>query len=269
MLDNQITDFFGPNMPLGWSSALQWANLSKNTTPIHNSANKPSTASETDAQNPRIELIKKLYKIILGRQPTNQEIYYFTKNSELTEHTIAKILYRSSEHLNLITAGQKVNEIKSKIDEYLEIIQKLKKEREEHIHLLNAYRTLLQKAGYPDTALAAYSTTNTNNTTEYFTNNTPNLYQNNVTNNVTQSTNNIPSNYSNFTDTKATPNTAPNINTHSNNAFHTPATVNTNTPDFNAPSSPKETNELVIKDPFEEDKKTGLLQKIIDWLKFD
>jgi hypothetical protein len=94
-----------------WSSTTQWAQpapapqySAQNTGSIQNQPLTPIMQTTESRQ----DMIKRLYNTILGREPDVSGLNYFLYNTNLTEFDIAREMYESTEHAELLSKAKKI-----------------------------------------------------------------------------------------------------------------------------------------------------------------
>lgn len=133
-----------------WNNIIQWANLGTN-----NQVNRASQTSQINMQNSnkttngttkesREAMIKRLYRTILGRDPEPNGLNYFLNNN-LTEEQVAKEMYESTEHVDILKTAKDVREVILKYKEATEKIQTLENKLAATENLLQKYKTLLSE----------------------------------------------------------------------------------------------------------------------------
>lgn len=92
-----------------------------NTNPTYtnlqsNNANYYNTSTTNTGSESREEMVKRLYRTILGRDPDPNGLNYFLTNTYLTESQIAKMMYESTEHVEILKRAKDVNAMIIKLD---------------------------------------------------------------------------------------------------------------------------------------------------------
>lgn len=128
-----------------WNNITQWANLGN--TPNTNNAtqmNSQQVNTNTPQSNEsRENMIRRLYKVILGREADQAGLNYFLR-SNLTEHEIAKEMYESTEHVDILNKAKDVRNVLLKYEEALEKIKFLEHKLSNTEISLAKYKELLQ-----------------------------------------------------------------------------------------------------------------------------
>jgi hypothetical protein len=125
----------GPNSNstgYGWGNTSQWSQLptttsqtntqntdkdSQNSTPQTSSYQSTQFTPMTSSPETRRDMISRLYKSILGREADTAGLNFFLFNSNITESEIAKEMYESTEHQEIISKAKDVREMISKLQE--------------------------------------------------------------------------------------------------------------------------------------------------------
>lgn len=81
-----------------------------------NNANYYNTSTRNTGSESREEMVKRLYRTILGRDPDPNGLNYFLTNTYLTESQIAKMMYESTEHVEILKRAKDVNAMIIKLD---------------------------------------------------------------------------------------------------------------------------------------------------------
>ncbi len=89
---------------------------SKDSNLQSNNTNNYGTSTTNTGGESREEMIKRLYRTILGRDPDANGLNYFLTNTYLTESQIAKMIYESTEHVEILKRAKDVNAMIIKLD---------------------------------------------------------------------------------------------------------------------------------------------------------
>jgi regulator of replication initiation timing len=153
----------GQNTTNHWIKTLQWGQIpsspgsqTSNLTQIYHS----SDPINQDSQKARFELIRRLYRTILGREPDDVGLDYYLRNSFIPEHQIAKDMYESTEHADLLMKAKDVIEMLAKLNDLTQQLKKLQEENQ-HLKQLNENLTLIIQS-YKSVLQTSYSTTPVN-----------------------------------------------------------------------------------------------------------
>lgn len=113
----------GPNSGYSWTSTSQWGGLPSGPQQDNNSQNAPQTNNTapsspipltqqpTAPQESRRDLVTRLYKAILGREPDNAGLNYYLFNVNILELQIAKDMYESTEHQDILIKSKDIREM--------------------------------------------------------------------------------------------------------------------------------------------------------------
>ena len=168
----------GPNsgQTYNWTNTSQWSQIP--TTPVSNqSSNQTPSASNNNISNTstnsyqrdnvsnlnsngygsnpgtsfgsppetRRDMISRLYKSILGREADNAGLNYYLFNTSIQEHQIAKDMYESTEHLQILTKAKDVREMVLKLEEYSKRVSELERKLKSSDELCQNYKSLLDQ----------------------------------------------------------------------------------------------------------------------------
>ncbi|MCX8035249.1 MAG: DUF4214 domain-containing protein [Candidatus Dojkabacteria bacterium] len=104
----------------GYSSYTSNSSNNNNSTYTYTSQNSSTNYYNTSTTNTgtesREEMVKRLYRTILGRDPDPNGLNYFLTSTYLTESQIAKMMYESTEHAEILKRAKDVNAMIMKLD---------------------------------------------------------------------------------------------------------------------------------------------------------
>lgn len=136
-----------------WANTVQWSQIP--TGPIYQSNNSHSslpnqtipqqTGHSQTLQEQRRDMITRLYRSILGREPDIAGLNYYLYNTHITEQQIAREMFESTEHADILAKAKDIREI---IKRYEESIKKLAEMEHslESLKVLNEnYKSLLEQ----------------------------------------------------------------------------------------------------------------------------
>jgi hypothetical protein len=131
-----------------WGSTSQWSQLP--TTPAANnsqpsSQNVNSNQTFTNTPEPRRDMVVRLYKEILGREADNAGLNYYLANYQISEAEIARDMYQSTEHQEVLTAAKDVREMIQKVADYEHKSGELELRLQNAESLANNYKILLEQ----------------------------------------------------------------------------------------------------------------------------
>lgn len=149
------TSTFGYN----WNNTAQWSNLNVNhtdqntkTNSIVNSQNQSILSDNTNhnqiknmksTSEPRREMITRLYRTILGREPDTAGMNYYLFNTHLSEAQISKEMYESTEHAELLMKAKDVKDMIRIVDESNKKCKEMKSTIESLQVIIKNYKSLL------------------------------------------------------------------------------------------------------------------------------
>ncbi len=150
----------GLNPTGNWVSTMQWGQIptppGTQTSDFTQMSSSPFPTNQDSQQN-RIDLIRKLYRTILGREPDDAGLEYYLRNSFIPEHQIAKDMYESKEHADLLMKAKDVMEMISKLNDITQQLkalqeenQRLKQLNENLTAIVQSYKSILESS-YPTT----------------------------------------------------------------------------------------------------------------------
>lgn len=155
-----------------WTNTSQWSNIPNNAgsqtgsipsntvTPTqpnssqqaisqHPTASQPSQPmNSTSSMNPpesRRDMITRLYRQLLGRDPDTAGLNYYLFNSNITEAQIVREMYESTEHQSLINRSKDVREMIQKLEDYSRENNELKTKLLNSESLTANYKILLDQ----------------------------------------------------------------------------------------------------------------------------
>lgn len=161
-----------PNATNSWASTAQWGSLptgnvqSGNTNQTNyqnasvqasqgqfaqqqvqqNYSPQPSySTAPIPPQENRRDMIARLYKTILGREPDPNGVSYYLYNSHIREEQIAKDMYESTDHQEILQKAKDVREMILKTEEALKNMDDMSHELESLRTLRDSYERLLQE----------------------------------------------------------------------------------------------------------------------------
>ncbi len=121
----------GSNSSYSWNNTSQWSQIptgqqgnaqqsqaSQSAGPPQSSPPPPSQSQYSNPQptEPRRDMIARLYKQILGREPDNTGLNYYLFNTSIPEHQIARDMYESTEHLEMLNKAKDIREMIKKLE---------------------------------------------------------------------------------------------------------------------------------------------------------
>jgi hypothetical protein len=109
--------------------------------PQNNQNYNPAPAS----QEPRRDMITRLYKQILGREPDTAGLNYYLFNTNITEAQISKEMYESTEHQSIVNRSKDVREMITKLEDYNRENSELKTKLQNAESLNANYKILLDQ----------------------------------------------------------------------------------------------------------------------------
>lgn len=89
-------------------------------------------------------VVKKMYKLILGREPSSREMAYY-KYSSAQEEDIIKKLLKGDEHKDILEKAQKYPELKEKNTKLKSTVLKLKSKAKDRANEYTELRRLLEE----------------------------------------------------------------------------------------------------------------------------
>jgi hypothetical protein len=144
-----------------WTNTSQWSQLPTTNQQTTQSQQTPQADQAQRGQQPgannqpqqqtfqtpetRRDMITRLYRQILGREPDNAGLNYYLFNSNITEPQIAKEMYESTEHQSILARSKDVREMVLKLDNYNKEINELKTKLLNADNLSNSYKALLDQ----------------------------------------------------------------------------------------------------------------------------
>jgi hypothetical protein len=111
-----------------WSDTSQWSQIptgnANQTTQPSNGQNMPQNTPANNAYQqpqaitePRKDMIARLYKTILGREADTAGLNYYLYNTYLGEAQIAKEMYESTEHNEMLAKARDIREMVKRTEE--------------------------------------------------------------------------------------------------------------------------------------------------------
>lgn len=154
------------NSGYSWTNTSQWSQIP--TAPANqNGQQQPGTQPQPQPQQqnyppqnapvqsqpqqgftpaePRRDMITRLYRSILGREPDQAGLNYYLFNTNIPETQIAKEMYESTEHQDIIGRSKDVREMVTKLDEYNRESSELKTKLQNAESLNTNYKILLDQ----------------------------------------------------------------------------------------------------------------------------
>lgn len=112
-----------------WTNTSQWSQVP--TVPMDQSSPQPSYNQSTPQQGfpqnnyqnsfqnqeSRKDMVSRLYRTILGREADIAGLNYYLYNTQLTEPQIAKEMFESTEHVDLVSKAKDIREMIKKTEE--------------------------------------------------------------------------------------------------------------------------------------------------------
>lgn len=155
----------GPSTGYNWTNTSQWSQLSNNqhqggsqtTSPSNNMTQPQTTASPTNyspqtsystpVPNPetRRDMISRLYKSILGREADTAGMNFYLFNSNISEQQIAKEMYESTEHRDLLLKAKDIRQMVLKLEADSQKIRELERKLQSSEELCKNYKNLLDQ----------------------------------------------------------------------------------------------------------------------------
>ncbi len=124
----------GFNPTGSWVSTMQWGQIptspSSQASDFMQMHNSPHPVNHSYQQS-RVELITRLYRTILGRDPDSVGLEYYLRNSFIPEHQIAKDMYESTEHADLLMKAKDVMDMLARLNDITQQLKKLKEENQQ------------------------------------------------------------------------------------------------------------------------------------------
>lgn len=139
-------------MGYNWNTTSQWSQLP--TVPANNDAGanqsnqNNSQVSANSSQVPtenRRDMITRLYKTILGREPDTQGLNYYLFNINISEHQIAKDMYESVDHQDALSKARDIRQMLIKYDEMSQKVSGLELRLQNAESIAENYRLLLEQ----------------------------------------------------------------------------------------------------------------------------
>ncbi len=92
----------------------------------------------------KIEMVKKIYKEVLDREPTTKDINYY-KYSSLDEKGIIKQLVKSKEHQELVSNGKKYKKLENEANQNSLKVKQLKAQIKDQVEEMQKLAQLLRE----------------------------------------------------------------------------------------------------------------------------
>lgn len=138
-----------------WSNASQWSKVpsmnnqsqQSNTIPTSNLQNNSYTNQyyAPVSQESRKDMITRLYRTILGREPDMAGLNYYLYNTHISELQIAKDMFESTEHADILMKAKDIREMIKRSDESLKKVSEMQYSLDSLKSLNENYKTLLEQ----------------------------------------------------------------------------------------------------------------------------
>lgn len=127
------------------AQTINTSNYSNNQ-PVNNNYQASSIPNSTPET--RRDMITRLYKIILGREPDNDGLNYYLYNTQIPEAQIASEMYESTDHQELLQRAQDVREMIKKLEDEKKQSRDLQTKLANAEALIESYKQLIQKQNH-------------------------------------------------------------------------------------------------------------------------
>jgi Domain of unknown function (DUF4214) len=158
----------GPTSGYSWTSTSQWSQLPTvpaNTDPnavqsqqapaqqqsSNATYNQPQQAPSTGygaLPETRRDMITRLYQRILGREPDSAGLNYYLFNTQIAELQIAREMYESTEHQDLLAKAKDIREMVKKMEANNGMVRELEMNFKNAQILANNYKTLVDQKSH-------------------------------------------------------------------------------------------------------------------------
>lgn len=112
--------------------------------PFGGMGDMPGFGSPSRNSSQKTESIKKIYKEILGKEPTNRDLSYY-RFSPMTEDEIREQVLKGEEHKSLIKKGREYDDIKDDMEDYKVKVKRLEKKLEDNLEEFKEINDLLKE----------------------------------------------------------------------------------------------------------------------------
>lgn len=129
----------------GWTNTSKWSNKPGSST--NNNASHNSNINPTQSEN-RKDMITRLFRTILGREPDDAALNYYLFNSNISEFDIAKDMYESVEHQEIIKKAIDVIQMIQHTESITNQMNQLQFTLNSQQELIESYKALLSQPKY-------------------------------------------------------------------------------------------------------------------------
>jgi hypothetical protein len=158
----------------GWNNTSQWSQLSSNSTPPQsnnlpqNNTQIPQSTMQSSPETRR-DSITRLYKYILGREADSAGLNYYLSNFQITEADIAREMFESTEHQEILQKAKDIRQIVQKLEENDKRMRDMQISLQKAEALVESYKALLEQKAHMIQELQNHPTTESNSNAAYET----------------------------------------------------------------------------------------------------
>lgn len=136
-----------------WTDTAQWSQIPAVPTYQSNNVNIPQinrtipqqTSYSQTPQESRKEMITRLYRTILGREPDVAGLNYYLYNTQIPEHQIAREMFESTEHADILEKVKDIRNILRASEESIRKVAELERSLENLKAINENYKILLEQ----------------------------------------------------------------------------------------------------------------------------
>lgn len=139
-----------PTGPAGATNDMSQQAQNNNTQQAYNQSQtqQPQSSFQQPVLNPaepRVEMIKRLYRSILGREADTAGLNYYLYNTQIPESQIASEMYSSTEHNELLTKAKDIREMIEKMEANTKKMADMEYQMNNLQVLNDNYKTLIEQ----------------------------------------------------------------------------------------------------------------------------